>query len=105
MDDDRPRRALLRGAQVLVIPAPVPQAGLTLEELRIPVGIIIHDEQHLAFQVGVLEIVPLILRRLDSVTGEHDFRIADFGPLLLHTAGYDEVFPLPERARLAMSFE
>ena len=48
VDDDRPRRALPRGALVLVGPAAVVEPALAGEELRVPVRVVVEHHQDLA---------------------------------------------------------
>src|SRR6185437_17155883 len=62
MDDDRAGRSLARGALIFIVPAPVVEATLTGEQVRVPVRVIVHDEEHLALEVHALEVVPLELR-------------------------------------------
>ena len=33
-------------AAVLVVPAPILQSGLASKQIRVPIGIIVHDEQY-----------------------------------------------------------
>ena len=77
--DDDARRALARGALVLVDPAAVVEARLAREQLRIPVRVVVQHQEHLAFHVGALEVVPLVLGGLDAVADEHDFGVVEAG--------------------------
>ena len=76
--DDHAGRAMARGAFVLVGPAAVVQARLAREQLRIPVRIVVEHHQDLALDVHALEVVPLVLGRLDAVADEHQLGVLDF---------------------------
>src|SRR5262249_61449730 len=91
VNDDRTRRAGLRGTLVFVIPSPVPEPGLPREEIWIPVGIVVHHQEHFAFEVRSLVVVPLVLGRDDSVADENELGI--FQPTLrvLLASGGNEV--------------
>ena len=93
MDDDRAGRALGRGALVLVGPAAVVEAAIALEQIRIPVRIVVQHDEHLAGEVRVAVIVPAVLRRLDAVADEHDLGILDRRLLRLDAAAGDELVP------------
>ena len=62
MNDDDAGRALPRRALVLVDPAAVVEPRRALEQRRIPVGIVVEHDEHLAAHVDVLEVVPAVLR-------------------------------------------
>src|SRR5262249_42037434 len=81
----------------LVCPAPVVQAAFTGEESGIPVGIVVEHQQYLPAQIRALEIVPLILGRLNAIPDEDDFRSFDARLLLIDAAGSDEVGVVVER--------
>ena len=89
--DDHARRAMTRGAFVLVGPAAVVQARLAREQLRIPVRIVVEHHEHLAAHVDALEVVPLVLGRFDAVAHEHQARVLDLRARLLHAAARDVI--------------
>ncbi len=93
VNDDRRRRSLPRRALVLVGPAAVVEPAVAFEELGIPVGIVVHHHQNLALEVHALEVVPLVLGRLDAVADEDHLGVAHVGGGLLHAAAGDEVVP------------
>ena len=105
VDDDRPRRALARGALVLVGPAAVVEPAVAGEELRIPVGIVVEHHQDLALEVHALEVVPLVLGRLDAVADEDQLGVLEAGGRLLHAAGADVVVPPLQVDGLAAGLE
>ncbi len=105
MNDDRARCAVPRRGQVLVVPAAVPEPRLAREQIRIPVRIVVHDQQDLALEIGILEIVPVVFRRLDAVTDEDDLGARDLGARSLVVGIDHEFVPLPERHRTAVPFE
>ena len=79
MNDDRAGCTLARCAQVFVIPASVPQAGLAGEQLRVPVRIVVHDDGDFAGHIEVTIIVPIVLRCLNAVTDENQLCIVKAG--------------------------
>src|SRR5262249_62115067 len=91
VNDDRPRRAGFRGTLVFVIPSPVPEPGLPREEIWIPVGIVVHHQEHFAFEVRSLVVVPLVLGRDDSVADENDLGIFQSTLRVLLASGGNEV--------------
>ncbi len=91
VNDDRAAAPCRRRALVLVDPAPVEQTLGAGEQLRIPVGIVVQHQQHLAAHVDALEVVPVVLGRLDAVADEHDLRVLDRRARRLHAARRDEV--------------
>jgi hypothetical protein len=101
VDDDRRGRALPAGALVLVGPAAVVEAGLAGEQLGIPVGVAVEHDQGLALEVHALEVVPLVLRRLDAVADEDQLGVVDDRLVLLHAAGGDELGRVVEGHALA----
>ena len=89
MDDDRARRALPRRALVLVVPAAVVEPRLAREQLRIvQSGSLFIITQDLALDVHALEVVPLVLGRLDAVADEHHLGVLELRLRRLH-AGLD----------------
>ncbi len=97
VDDQHARRAQTRGLFVLVGPASVVGQGLALEELLIVRGRLVHNhEQHFAFHVHALVVVPAIFRRIDAVAHEHDWSI-DVGGRLAALVLDDEVGVVGER--------
>ena len=74
VDEEHAGGALLRGLQVLVVPAAVPEARLAREELRVVLGVVVHDDHDLPADVDVLVVVPLVLGRDDAVADEDDVR-------------------------------
>ncbi len=94
VDDDRRRRALARGALVLVDPAAVVEAPLAGEERVVPVGVVVEHHEHLALQVDPLEVVPAVLRRLDAVADEDQLRVGEPGRRTLD-AGRADVLLVP----------
>ncbi len=75
MNDDCTRSALAGSTEILVIPAPVPEACLAGEQIRIPVRVVVHDDEDLALEIGILEIVPIVFGCLDCIADEHEFGI------------------------------
>ena len=71
---DRPQLGRLRE---LVVPAPVVEAPLALEERGVALGVVVHEQQHLAAQVRALVVVPAVLGRDDPVADEDDLGVAD----------------------------
>ncbi len=84
--DEDPRRSLARPLLEFVRPPAVVRHGVAAERLRIELrgirrvghGRVVHeDDDGLPLHVHVLEVVPVELRRLDAVAGEHDVGILD----------------------------
>jgi hypothetical protein len=74
VDDDRARGALAGRHVVLVVPAPVVEAGLPGEDARVVLRVVVHDEEDLALEVRALVVVPLELGGGDPVAHEDDLR-------------------------------
>ena len=90
VDDEDRRRALARSLLELVGPAAVVGHRVALERLRVELGrvggigngrIVDEDEDRLALDVDVLEVVPVELGRLDAVAGEHHVGVLDRCPV------------------------
>ena len=97
VDDEHAGRAQPRRLLVLVGPAAVVGERLALEEGFVRRGRLIHnDEQHLAFYVHTLEVVPAVLGRIDAVTDKDDRRI-DVGRSLPAFVLHHEVGVVGER--------
>ncbi len=97
MDHDR-RRGAARGRDlVLVVPAPVVEAALAREQARVALRVVVHEEQHLAAQVGALEVVPRVLGGDDPVADEDDLGVVDPRLLLAAVAPGDVVVREPQR--------
>ena len=77
VNDDRARRAETCGDFILVGPAPVIQTAFARKQIRIPFGVIVQHDEHLAAHVLELVVVPLILRRLDAKAHEHEFGVRE----------------------------
>ena len=101
VDDDGPRGARSRRTLVLVAPTPVVEAALPRKQRRVPVGVVVHDHEDLALQVGTLEVVPAVLRRLDAVAHEHELCLGDGHLRSLNTGGGDELVPEAQGELLA----
>src|SRR6185369_16925848 len=80
-----------RCALVLVRPAPVVEAALAGEQLRIPIRIVVEHQQSLAAHVDAFEVVPAILRGFDAVADEDDLTVADSDRRVVTTADGDEI--------------
>ena len=91
MDDDGPGRPLAGSGFVLVAPAPVVKPRGSGKQRLIPVRVVVQHHQHLAAQVAALEVVPLVLRRLDAIAHENQFGFGQTGAVGLHSADGDEV--------------
>src|SRR5512140_763802 len=94
VDDDRARGVLLRGHEVLVVPAAVPEPRLPREQVRlgrIPLRVVVHHEEDLPLEVRVLVVVPSVLGRDDAVPHEDDLRGVDPRLRLLDAGDGDEV--------------
>ena len=68
MNNDSANRTLPCCALVFVVPAPVPKPGFAGKQVRVPVRVIVHYHQDLAFEVLAFEIVPVVLGRLNPVS-------------------------------------
>ncbi len=76
VDDQGADRALARRLFELVGPASVIGHDARVEEFRILRRRLVDDhQQHLAFDVHALEIVPAVFRRLDAIADEDDGRV------------------------------
>jgi len=100
VDDDCADRAFPCRRRILVIPSTVVEPGVASEQLGVPIWIVVHDQEDLAAQVLVLEIVPRIFGCIDSITDKDDFRVLDFGNRALYAARCDELIPVVECERL-----
>ena len=120
VDDEDRRRALARALFELVRPAAVVRHRIAPERLRVELrrigGIghrrIVHeDEDRLAFDVHVLEIIPVELRRFDAIAGEHDVGVLDrravgdvFGPRHDFVRPFECLLVCPLRDRQRLGF-
>ena len=87
--DQHARRPVLGGLLVLVGPAAVIGHGLAAEGVQrrlLEIGVIDQDDQDLAAQVLVLEVVPVPLGRIDAVADEDQGRVLQ-ADMLGRTAG------------------
>ena len=105
VDDDGAGGAHLGGHLVLVGPAPVVEARLAREELRIVLGVVVHHEEDLALEVGSLVVVPLVLGGHDPVAHEHDLAAAGAGLGDLHAGERHVVVAVAQVDRLAATGE
>ena len=105
VDDDGRGGSLPRRALVLVDPAAVKEPPVALEQLGIPIRIVVHHHQDLALEVHALEIVPLVLGRLDAVAHEHELGVLDAGGGFLNFAEDDVIVPPLELDRLVPGLE
>src|SRR5215217_4297940 len=105
MNDDHPRSTLARAALVLVSPAAIVETAIARKQFRIPIRIVIEHHEHLPFEVGALEIIPLKLGGLDAITDEHDFRVFYGGGFALHAARSDKFIAIFEIDFLAVDIE
>src|SRR5215208_6064671 len=72
--DEHPGRATALRLLELVRPPSVVGHGLAAEERLLGRGggwIVDEDEEHLALEIGPLEVVPLVLRRARTIANEH----------------------------------
>jgi len=67
--------------------------------------IVVHHQQHLALDVGALEIVPAEFGRLYAVTDEHHFSFLDRDALGLRAAAGDVLIPPFERRRFTLALK
>ncbi len=101
MNDDGTRGPLASCAFILVDPPSVIQPALAGKQLRIPVRIVVQHHQDLALQVHALEVVPLVFRRLNTVTDEDELSVIDTHLVVLLSADGDVVIgPFEIHARM-----
>ena len=96
MDDDGANSTLPGCTQIFIVPAAIPEPGFSGEQVRVPVGIVIHDHEDFSVQIMLLEVVPIVLRCLDGIADKNHFGIGDFSPVRLHAARHDKIVPLLE---------
>src|SRR5690606_18909009 len=105
MNDDRASGALARGALIFICPSSVVETRFAREQLRIPIGIVVQHEQHLAFEILTLEVIPIVFGRFDAVAHEHDLGVLNRPALGLHAARGDVLVPPIESEGFAVAPE
>ncbi len=94
MDDDRPCGTLPSCAFILVIPATVIETSRSCKELWILLWIVIHHEQNLAPKIDILEIIPLELGGLDTVSDEDNFCVLQAVDLFRSASDRNEIIEI-----------
>jgi hypothetical protein len=93
VDDDGSGGTLTSSADVFVVPAAVVETSVALEQVRVPIGIVVQHQQDLALQISSLVVVPVVFGGLDPVADKHHLGIFYLRALRLDTTGSDVLVP------------